>query len=484
MRVFTAALATETNTFAPIPADRRTFEDAFYAKPGEHPETPTLCTAPLVAAREAARQNGLTLIEGTAATAEPAGLVSRAAYESLRDEILDQLKAALPVDVVVFGLHGAMVAHGYDDPEGDLLARARALTGPKAVIGAELDLHAHLTPAMTDAANVIIAFKEFPHVDFMERARELVDICLRAARSEIRPHMAVFDCRMIAGYMTSREPGRSFVDRLQAMEGKNGVLSISVIHGFQAADVPEVGTKVLVITDGDAAKATGLAESLGRELIAQRGTGGPEHLKPDAAIRAALEIKGGPVTLADRWDNPGGGVAGDSTFLIHELLKHPDVPSALGILWDPVAVSLCMAAGEGAVMPLRFGGKAASTSGTPVDATVTVTRTVPDARFKFRDSVIEIGDAAAIRVGNLDVVLGTRRVQTFDPSAFTNLGVDLARKKIVVVKSSNHFYAGFAPISTGVIYVDCGGPYPSDPRRIAYTKIRRPIWPLDENPWG
>src|SRR5690606_20256671 len=124
-RLFAASLATETNTFAPLPTDRHAFESAFYARPGEHPPTPTLCTAPMVAAREVAAAEGHTLIEGTAAWAEPAGLVGRAAYESLRDEILDQLRAAMPVDVVVFGLHGAMVADGYDDCEGDLLARAR-----------------------------------------------------------------------------------------------------------------------------------------------------------------------------------------------------------------------------------------------------------------------------------------------------------------------------------------------------------------------
>jgi microcystin degradation protein MlrC len=112
MRIFVASLATETNTFSPIPTDRFSFEDAFYAPPGQHPDTPTLCSAPFIAARRRARADGLTLIEGTATWAEPAGLVARAAYESLRDEILDQLRACAPVDVALFGLHGAMVADG------------------------------------------------------------------------------------------------------------------------------------------------------------------------------------------------------------------------------------------------------------------------------------------------------------------------------------------------------------------------------------
>ncbi|MCW3475534.1 M81 family metallopeptidase [Limobrevibacterium gyesilva] len=482
MRIFAASLGTETNTFAPIPTDRRSFETAFYCPPGTHPDTPTLCSAPIVAARRFAAEGGHTLIEGTATWAEPAGIVGRSTYEGLRDEILGQLRAALPVDVVLFGLHGCMVAHGYDDCEGDLLTRARALA-PGAVIGAELDLHAHLSDAMVQAADVIVAFKEFPHTDFLARAEELTALCLRTAEGRIKPAAGLFDCRSIGGYMTSREPGRSFVDRLMAMEGRDGILSISVIHGFQAADVYDVGTKVLVYADGDQAKAAALAEQLGREVISWGASGVPVHLKPAEAVAEALRTPGGPVVLADRWDNPGGGVAGDSTFLIEELLKHPDIPSAVGALWDPGAAAFCVAAGPGAELPLRFGGKAAATSGRPIDALVRIRAATDDLRIPFEQSIVSLGPSAAVTIGTLDVVLATGRAQTFNPAVFTELGIDLGSKKIVVVKSSNHFHAAFAPLAAAIIYVDCGGPYPPDPAKIPYTKIRRPIAPLDPNPW-
>ncbi|WP_426954624.1 M81 family metallopeptidase [Muricoccus radiodurans] len=483
MRLFAASLATETNTFAPLPTDRTAFETSFYAPPGRHPPTPTLCSAPVVAAREAAEAEGHTLIEGTATWAEPAGMVGRATYEALRDEILDQLRAALPVDVALFGLHGAMVADGYDDPEGDLLARAREIAGPRCVIGAELDLHAHLTDLMVRSADVIVAFKEFPHTDFLARARDLTALCLRTARGEVRPRPAIWDLRHIGGYMTSREPGRSFTDRLFALEGRDGILSVSVIHGFQAADVADVGTKVLVYADGDPAPAGALAERLGREILSWGRSGNPPHPKPAEAVAQALAMPPGPVILADRWDNPGGGVAGDSTFLIEELLRHPDVPSAAGALWDPQAVAFCRAAGAGAVLPLRFGGKATAGSGRPVDATVRVRAVTDDLLIPFEQSLVSLGPAACVTIGTLDVVLATGRAQTFSPVVFTALGLDLAEKRIVVVKSSNHFHAAFAPIAAGVIYVDCGGPYPPDPARIPYTKVRRPISPLDPNPW-
>lgn len=486
MRVFVASLATETNTFAPLFVDRSAFEAAFYCPPGTHPETPTLCSAPVVAARRRAASEGYTLIEGTATWAEPAGLVSREGYESLRDEILSQLREALPVDIVLLGLHGAMVARDYDDCEGDLMARARALAGPDCVIGAELDMHCHLTTEMVDAADVIIAFKEFPHTDFLDRAEDLLELCLRTARAQVKPVSAVFDCRGIASFMTSREPGRSFVDRIKAMEGRDGILSISVAHGFQAADVADVGTKVLVIADRDAGKAAALAKTLGLEILRWGPSGAaPKHYKPDEGIEAALALAqdGRPVILADRWDNPGGGVAGDSSVMVEALLRWPEVPAAIGALWDPVAVSLCRAAGVGAEISLRFAGKAAPSSGRPIDATVLVTGTTSELVVPFAQSWVSLGPAAAIRIGALDIVLASTRAQTFSPPVFTNLGIDLAAKRVVVVKSSNHFHAAFAPIAASVLYLDSGGPYPPDASKIAYTKIRRPFSPLDPNPW-
>ena len=131
MRVFVASLATETNTFSPVPTDLDNFKEAFYAAPGDHPDTPTLCSATHIICRERIPALGWTLIEGTATWAEPGGLINRQTYEHLRDEILAQISAALPLDGIVLGLHGAMVAQGYDDCEGDFLSRIREIVGDK-----------------------------------------------------------------------------------------------------------------------------------------------------------------------------------------------------------------------------------------------------------------------------------------------------------------------------------------------------------------
>src|SRR5262249_37569830 len=146
--------------------------------------------------RRLAAADGIDVVEGTSAAAAPAGRTLRVVYAALRSEILSEVKAALPLDIVLLSLHGAMVAEGCDDCEGDLLGAVRALVGPRTIIGAELDLHCHATTRMFEAANVVVAYKEYPHVDEIERGRELYALCRDAALGRVRPTTGIFDCRM------------------------------------------------------------------------------------------------------------------------------------------------------------------------------------------------------------------------------------------------------------------------------------------------
>ncbi|MRG57667.1 microcystin LR degradation protein MlrC-like protein [Phyllobacterium sp. SYP-B3895] len=489
MRIFTASFATETNTFSPVPTDRASFEMAFYAAPGDHPETPTLCSAPMVVLRKRAREEGFELIEGTATWAEPGGLLQRKAYEELRDEILGQLRAALPVDGVILGLHGAMVAQGYDDCEGDLLEQIRTIVGADVLIASELDPHSHLTAKRVDNADILAAFLEFPHTDFYERGEHVVDLALRALKGEIKPIISTFDCRMIGVYPTSRDPMRSYVDRMKALHGRNGILSVSLIHGFMAGDVPELGTQVMVVTDNDPAKGAALAEKLGMELFALRGTTAMPMLDTEAGLDAAIAVaarkSGKPVVVADVWDNPGGGVAGDGTLILRRIIERGIDNVAVATIWDPIAVTFCLAAGEGAQIQLRFGGKAGPDGGAPIDARVTVVKAVAEGWQSFGKSRVTLGPATVIRLEGTDieVILNTNRTQTFEPDIFSNLGIDPMRKDMLLVKSTNHFHAGFEPVAAEIIYIDAGAPYPSNPRKTNYRKLAREIWPRVENPF-
>ncbi|MFP3384876.1 M81 family metallopeptidase [Tritonibacter sp. SIMBA_163] len=482
MRVFCASLATETNTFSPLRTDFSDFAQSFYAPPGEHPDTPTLCSAVFPALRRRAKDEGFTLIEGTATWAEPGGLVSAATWEHLRDEVLSQLKAALPVDAVVLGLHGAMIADGCVDCEGELIASARALAGPGAKIGVSFDPHSHLSAKRVENADIITVFKEFPHTDFVEAGEACVDLTLRAARGEIAPRISVFDVRMMDVLPTSIQPMRGFVDKIMSLEEQGDILSGSVIHGFMAGDSPDLGAKVVVITDNDAARGDQLARDLGMELFGFRGRTKPDFLPPAEALRRADASDRTPVVVADVWDNPGGGVAGDSTILLQEALNQNLGGVALGTIWDPMAVRLCFAAGEGAELDLRFGGKTSAHAGAPIDAKVTVTRLQRDAVQSFGTSVVPLGDCAVIRIGDLDIVLNTNRSQTFSPDLFTNLGIDIAKKRIVIVKSTNHFHGAFAPVAGEILYAAVDGPYPNNPVHTDYTHLTRALWPRVDAP--
>ncbi|MFC3675609.1 M81 family metallopeptidase [Ferrovibrio xuzhouensis] len=493
MRLYAAALFTETNTFSPIPTARAGFEEGCHAAPGRYPDYSSPYGAPLWEARRRAKADGHMLVEGPVAYAQPAGTTTRAAYESLRDELLDHLKQNLPVDVVLLGLHGAMVADGYDDCEGDLLARIRTLVGPDTVIGAELDPHCQLSQAMQDNADILICFKEYPHIDFAERAVELVDLCLRAAAGEIRPVMASFDCRMIDIYHTTRAPMRGYVDRLSALEGQDGILSVSVAHGFPWGDVPDLSTKLLVVADRDAGKAAALAETLGRELYGLRGTTAPKYLTIDTALDQALAHNSGTVVIAESADNAGGGAPSDATFLLRRVLERGIAGVAHGPFWDPVAVSLCFAAGPGARLPLRLGGKTGPMSGAPLDLEVEVRSLVRNAMQSFGAAQMPLGDAACLRVLSFDgqpagddveVVVNTLRNQAKGLELFTAHGIDLAQKRIVVVKSSQHFHAAYAPVAQDVLYVGGPGAIAADIAQLDYRRITRPKWPFDADPLG
>jgi microcystin degradation protein MlrC len=484
MRVFSATLATETNTFAPMPTGLAGFKERGYYKAGQHPDHMSFFAGPLWAARLRGKAKGWTLLEGVVAAAQPSGITTRAAYETLRDELLADLKAALPVDMVLLGLHGAMVADGYDDCEGDLLQRVRALVGPKVVVGAELDPHNHLSAAMIEHADVLVAFKEYPHTDILERALELVDLCQAKTEGRLQPVASVVDTGGLLVMHTSREPARGFVDRIQALEGRDGILSISISHGFPWGDVPDMGTKVLVYSDAqvDAGGVRGaaLARRLADELTALRHALEVPMPGIDEALGQALAYDGGPVVLADGADNPGGGAPGDSTFIMQRLLERGITNACIGPLWDPVAARIAFDAGVGATLHLRIGGKIGPLSGMPLDLQVTVKALQPELMMTgLSNTPTAMGDSALVECKGVEILLCSLRNQAMGSDLFTNIGVDLAAKKLIVVKSSQHFYASFSKVAKKVIYVAAPGAVTVDLKTLPYKKIQRPKWPID-----
>lgn len=493
-KIFIASLGTETNSFSPFVTGYRNFEETYLTRNGDHGDDPFIFAVPLITWRRQAVERGWAVMESLCTFAMPAGITLRSVYESYRDEILADLKAALPVDMVLLSLHGAMIAEGYDDCEGDLIAAVRAIVGPEVKIGVELDLHCHLTQKMIDQATAIVLFKEYPHTDTAERAEELFEIIAATADQKVQPHMTLHDCGMIGVYHTTTEPMRSFVSQIKQLEGQDDVLSISVAHGFPWGDVPDMGTRLLVITDNQPQAGITLAETLGQQLFNMRDQLQPNYQSIDEALTQAVAITG-PVVLADVSDNAGGGAPSDSTFILRAMLERGIERAAVGCIWDPVAVSLAVEAGEGTQFDLRLGGKSGPMSGDPLDLRVTVTKILHNALQPFGQSFSRLGDAVALRVNSfldnskegqakhidsadIDLVVNSLRSQTFHPQAFTQLGLDLEQKQIIVVKSMQHFYAGFAPIANKILYVAAPGAIVPNFSQLPYRHINPRKWPL------
>ncbi len=462
MRVFAATISTETNTLSPMPTGLADFE----VVRAHEVDGGFRDNSPMEVIRRRTLERGWDFAFALQASAQPAGTTVRSAYESLREEVLDSLRAHMPVDMVLLPLHGAMVAEGYDDCEGDLATKVREIVGPSVPIGVELDLHCHLTQTLLDQADVVVIYKEYPHTDMADRAEELFSMVADTAEGKIKPTMAMFDCRMMGMYLSPFQPLRGFVDDMMAAEAAardegGTLLSLSLAHGFPWGDVPDFGCRMLAVTDGDPEGAARLAEDWGRRFHGLRREVTLEPLSMDEALNRALAAPRGPVVVADQADNPGGGAPSDSTFVLRELLQRGATNVALGMIWDPIAVRVAMSGGEGAKLKLRLGGKMGVASGDPLDVEAEVIGIRPGMTQAWPqtegDLIVGCGDAVALRIGGVDVIVNDKRGQVFGPQVFSNFGLDPLSYQLLVVKSTQHFYAGFAPIASEVLYMGAPG---------------------------
>lgn len=484
-RIFTAGLGTETNTFAPMPTGAQDFIEHYQIRDAQHPVPMHIVAEPLVCWRRHCEERHWEYREGLCTYAIPSGTTVRPVYEALRDEILGNLRQAMPVDAVCLSMHGAMVADDYDDCEGDLCHRVREIIGPDRPLGLELDLHCHISKRLLDDCNAIITYKEYPHTDATQRAEELWSIISGMLEGTCKPHMSAYDCRMLGIFHTTREPMRSFVQHMQGAEQDDAILSVSLAHGFPWGDVADESARMLVISNDNPDKGKQLAAELGRRFQSLRDAITPPAVTMETAVQICKDADQGPVVLADMSDNPGGGAVGDSTFLLKALLDAGEHDLVLGFLWDPSAIAIAFRCGEGARLRMRLGGKISSDSGDPLDLDVTI-RTLldngasPDGSPGQRD----LGKVALLDHDGALIVVREHRGQNRNTLIFDNLGIDYCNKKIIVVKSMQHFYDAYAPIASKVVYVATPGTINWNFSELNYRKLKRPIWPLDDDPWN
>ena len=443
-----------------------------------------------------AKRLGVELLPTTYGHAVPGGRVSREAFETLRDEILDGIRQALakgPVDGVLLGLHGAMALEHLDDGEGPLITAVRELVGPDVPIVAPLDLHTNLSDEMVEEANAFVGYKEYPHIDTPETGARALQILVATIKGEITPTMAHVKLPLIAPNQsmvtTWQSPLKTTIDRARELEREPGVVAATVLGGFPFADIPFTGVATIVVTDDDPALARRYADELASICWELRDdfTIRPTPIA-DAIAEATAGEPGSVYVLADIADSGASGTAGDGTVVLKGLLDANARSAAVAQIMDRDAVRACIEAGVGATVTLSVGGKHDGLHGEPVEVTGMV-RLIHEGSFPMagpmgagtvasrgRTVVLEIGGR-----GGIELQLTELRGHPNDLNYFRAFGIEPTERRILVLKSAAHFRAAFEPIATKVVEVDAPGISSPKLETFPYRNLRRPIYPLDRD---
>jgi len=429
---------------------------------------------------------------GAAANATPSGTLTRETWETIRDMILAAAHKAGKLDGICLSLHGAMVTATEDDAEGALLEALRGIVGPDVPIVATLDLHANATERMARNANALVSYRTYPHIDGYERAVQAAALCQQAMEGKKKPRCLLLQPAMLEGADHGRttHPGqmRDLLAKADTFEKEPGINVVSIQAGFTWADIPYTGPSVAVSYEPAAeARAKAIARELVDDVWRRRdetvaNTAYRTIADGIAAARAGAG-KQGPLVIADGTDNPGGGGYNDTTPVLRALLDARIENVGFGTIYDPAAVRQAMKAGVGAEIDVTLGGHTDESMGKPVRAKAVV-KMLSDGVFTNDGPMnagveTDMGPTAVLRIGGIDVVTISNRIQTIDLQVFLSQGIDPTAKSVLVVKSVQHFRAAYGPIAREIVLVDSGGICSPDISRLKFRKLRRPIWPLD-----
>ena len=437
-----------------------------------------------------AARHGWEPVYAVAANATPSGMLTRQTWETIRDKIVGAAKEAGRLDAVCLSLHGAMVTETEDDAEGALLEALRGIVGPDVPMVATLDLHANATARMAKNANALVSFRTYPHVDGYDRAVQAAALVQEVLEGRKRPRCLLSQPAMLEGADHGRttQPGvmRDLLARADAYEKEPGIDVVSIQVGFTWSDIPYTGPSIAVSYEPAAeARAREIARSMIDEIWRRRDEMSADYRPVADGVSAARvrSDKAGPLVIADGTDNPGGGGYNDTTPVLQALLDAGIQNAAIGTIYDPGTVQQAIKAGVGATIDVALGGHTDDSMGKPVEARAIV-KMLSDGVFTNdgpMNAGVEsnMGPTAVLRIDGIDVVAISSRLQTTDLQVFLSQGIDPRAKDVLVVKSVQHFRAAYAPIARDIVLVDSGGICSPDITRLKFTKLRRPIWPLD-----
>jgi microcystin degradation protein MlrC len=429
-------------------------------------------------------------IAGTRVTAET--------EQWFRRELVSRIEAARP-DGVVIALMGAMASETDDDCDGTFLGDIREILGPDRPLIASLDMHAHVTDRMVEAADALIGYKTCPHVDIFETGELAARLLVRTLAGEIRPRTALARRPMVpppqTHYTTGGGPMDPVMESGRQLQEVGQVLDISVFPPQPWLDVPDLGFKVVAVSDGDMDQAHRAAEQVAETAWRERRRFfAVEVLSPERAIDRALGAPEGPVVLMDCCDNPGGGSPGDSVSVLRALMQRPVTHATYVTVRDAPAVAHCIEAGVGRDVTVQVGHTLTPELGSPISVTGRVRR-VSDGVVEYHGNLVYggsggrgrggpqpmartvLGRTVLLQVGSISLVLIEQRGQHFDPELYRSLGLQPERARMIAVKSSSPY--GYVAVTPHIYYVDGAGYTPPHLARLPFRRVTRPLLPFD-----
>jgi len=439
----------------------------------------------------AASKYGLELIPTFYAQAGyDTGMVTQEAFDFLEDKLLTALSGA-HADGILLHLHGAMVTEKCNDPEADVLKKARESVGDKIPIVLVHDLHGNVSDSWLEYADVIIGYKTAPHTDEFERGVEGGKVMMQMLRGLVKPTMALRKPRILigGGLMTVvdqplamvKPPMHKLMTLARKMEQENRIVNVTVAGGFGHADVPRAGMGIVVTTNNDqelaeatATRLADLAWNLREDFLPSKVL-----ISVEAGMKDALASAEQPVIMADEGDNVAGGGPGDGTHLLNAL-KEANWPDATLIIRDAAAVHETLKAGIGSEVKLQVGGKSGEIHGKPVELKGIV-KTLSDGTYTEprQKTIVNMGNTSVLRCGKTDLVLTERTPLQTNSGPFQSVGIDPVQKRIVVVKSAHAFRSDFERFAKLILEIDTPGVTTPNVSRFNYRNLTHPIYPID-----
>lgn len=483
-RIAIGGILTECNHLGGIPIDLATYESTELSRGEEMLEATTSVVGGMLSILRDTTAETLPLLFASACAGGP---ITSGCYELLRDELLERLDQVLPVDGVLLPLHGAALAEGLDDPEGDIIHAVRERVGPDIPIVVTLDLHAHITAEMVSRADALLAWETYPHHDQFSTGQRAARLLLDILAGHCRPTMAMAKVPVITsaihGSTNDDDPFAELMRHTKSLEDEPGVLSTSLLLVHPYMDVEGMGSGGLVITDGDLDHAVALATEIANRYWSRRHDLEPDTCLPTDAIQQGLAVGGGPVILVETADCCGGGAAGDSVATLQALLDAGVEELSFVPVVDAEAAAACHAAGEGSELTLTLGHKRDPRWGTPQTYSGVVT-SLHEGEFTYTGGqweghLTQMGPTAVLSIGALRVLITSRATYDWKDEQFRSVGLAPEDAKFIVAKNPMNYRWAYGTIARKTIVLDTPGPTPATLKHVEFQKLKRPYFPAD-----